>query len=106
MCGRNAPVELDWVPKGSNKNVSQYLNEISPDLLPVKGSKGARIRQQNLQKQIPAYDVDSSLCHDLSKEELDEFDDYLNHLKNIIVGEFNLKNFSKFGFHLTLTFTK
>lgn len=85
--GRKEEVILDWTPAGSNNDVKKYLDEIPYELLPVKGSEAAKIRKQRLQKQIPAHDVDASLCHALTEEEIKEMEEYVAHIKNNSVGQ-------------------
>lgn len=85
--GRKDEVILDWTPSGSNHDVKKYLDEIPYELLPVKGSEAAKIRKQRLQKQIPAHDVDASLCHALTDEEIKEMEEYVAHIKNNSVGQ-------------------
>ena len=58
------------------------MRALPTDKLPIKGSPGAALRRQQLQKQLPLHDIDHKACGDLSELEKQEFEKYLNHLKN------------------------
>lgn len=79
-------MELDWIPKGHNETVDKYLKTLPPEQLPVKGSPAAQDRKQLLQKQIPIHDIDPTLCHELSNDELKQMNDYICHVKQASVG--------------------
>lgn len=86
LAGKEDAVTLDWTPKGSNTDVKKYLEGLPEELLPVKGSEAARMRKQRLQKQLPAHDIDASLCHALSPDEIQQLEEYVAHIKNHSVG--------------------
>lgn len=57
------------------------------DLLPIAGSEAAKLRKQRLQRQTPAHDIDASLCHALSPEEIQQLEDYVAHIRKHSVGK-------------------
>lgn len=52
--------------------------------LPIKGSAGAALRRQLLQKQLPLHDIDHKVCDKLSEEEKKQFDKYLENIKKYV----------------------
>ncbi|KAF2896286.1 hypothetical protein ILUMI_09893 [Ignelater luminosus] len=84
--GRKDAVELEWTPKGQNDVVETYLKDLPVNLLPIKGSAAAQERKQLLQKQIPLHDIDPTLCHALSENEVKQMNDYIAHVKQNSVG--------------------
>lgn len=79
-------MELDWLPQGNTETIDKYLKTIPTSLLPIKGSQAAQDRKQLLQKQIPIHDIDPLLCHELTKDEMNQMNDYIAHVKNSSVG--------------------
>ncbi|KAF5284266.1 hypothetical protein FQR65_LT00267 [Abscondita terminalis] len=88
--GRNDAVELEWAPKGQGDIVDTYLKETPINMLPIKGSPAAQERKQLLQKQIPLHDIDPSLCHALTDNEIKKMNDYIAHVKQNSVGVGNI----------------
>lgn len=74
------------MPKGPNDAVESYLKDLPVNLLPIKGSPAAQERKQLLQKQIPLHDIDPSLCHALTENEVKQMNDYIAHVKQHSVG--------------------
>lgn len=87
LAGKEDAITIDWTPKGSNTDVKRYLEELPEDLLPVKGSEAAKMRKQRLQKQMPAHDIDATLCHALSPEEIKQLEEYVAHIRKHSVGQ-------------------
>lgn len=54
------------------------------DKLPIKGSAGAALRRQLLQKQLPLHDVDYKSCDKLSDQEKKQFEKYLENIKRYV----------------------
>ncbi|XP_018572172.1 uncharacterized protein LOC108911667 [Anoplophora glabripennis] len=101
--GKKDELELDWTPKGHNETVDKYLKTLPPEQLPVKGSQAAQDRKQLLQKQIPIHDIDPTLCHELSNDELKQMNDYISHVKQTSVGVgqiVSLSNIIKANLHM------
>ena len=66
-------LELDWAPPGvSRAVVSQYLDSLGQESLPVQGSQEAVRRIKQLEKQFPLHDVEPDMCHQLSQGEIDK----------------------------------
>ncbi|XP_028132441.1 uncharacterized protein LOC114327921 [Diabrotica virgifera virgifera] len=84
--GKKDEIDLDWVPKGHNDTVEKYLKTLPPEQLPVKGSQAAQDRKQLLQKQIPIHDIDPTLCHELTEDELEKMKEYIAHVKQTSAG--------------------
>ncbi|XP_057658649.1 uncharacterized protein LOC130895412 [Diorhabda carinulata] len=84
--GKKDEIDLEWAPKGHNDTVDKYLKTLPPEQLPVKGSQAAQDRKQLLQKQIPIHDIDPTLCHELTEDELKKMNDYIAHVKQSSVG--------------------
>lgn len=101
--GKKDELELEWTPKGHNETVDKYLKTLPPEQLPVKGSQAAQDRKQLLQKQIPIHDIDPTLCHELSNDELKQMNDYISHVKQTSVGVgqiVSLSNIIKANLHM------
>lgn len=79
-------MELDWTPKGQKETVEKFLHSLPVDAIPIKGSQAASDRKLQLQKQIPIHDIDPSLCHELTENELEEMNKYIAHVKEKSVG--------------------
>lgn len=74
---------FEWVPPNtSNELAADYMNALPLEKMPIKGSAGAALRRQQLQKQIPLHDIDYKACDGLTDQEKKEFDKYLDNLKN------------------------
>lgn len=54
------------------------------DKLPIKGSTGAALRRQLLQKQLPLHDIDYKSCDKLSDQEKKQFEKYLENIKRYV----------------------
>lgn len=92
--GKRDELELDWAPKGNADIVDKYLKTLPSDQLPLKGSQAAKDRKQQLQKQIPIHDIDPSLCHELTENELNKMNEYIAHVKKSSVGVGQIVNLS------------
>lgn len=84
--GKKDEIDLEWVPKGHNETIDKYLKTLPPEKLPVKGSQAAQDRKQLLQKQIPIHDIDPTLCHDLTEDELNKMNEYISYVKQASAG--------------------
>ncbi|XP_058790239.1 testin [Phymastichus coffea] len=73
---------FEWVPPDITKELAEdYMNALPSNKLPIKGSTGAALRRQQLQKQLPLHDIDYKACDNLSEQEKQEFNKYLDNLK-------------------------
>lgn len=84
LSGRN--VKLDWAPKGDQELVDKYLQDLPPELLPIQGSVAATERKILLRKQVPFHDIDPSLCHQLTDDEIKKMNDYILQVKEKSAG--------------------
>lgn len=74
---------FEWVPPGTTKELAaDYMKALPEDKQPIKGSAGAALRKQQLQKQLPLHDIDHQACVDLNDQEKQEFAQYLENLKS------------------------
>ena len=65
----------------------KYLDELPTSALPIEGSQGAQHRREQLAKQFPAHDIDPSHCHALSENEQQSMKDYIDRVKEHVVGQ-------------------
>ncbi|XP_032673405.1 uncharacterized protein LOC116845148 [Odontomachus brunneus] len=73
---------FEWVPPDTTKElVMDYMKALPADKLPIKGSAGAALRRQLLQKQLPLHDIDHKACDALSEQEQKQFEKYLENIK-------------------------
>lgn len=73
---------FEWVPPNTTKELAEdYMKALPVERLPIKGSTGAALRKQQLQKQIPLHDIDYQACDELTDNEKIEFQQYLDNLK-------------------------
>ncbi|XP_014469478.1 PREDICTED: PDZ and LIM domain protein Zasp [Dinoponera quadriceps] len=73
---------FEWVPPDTTKElVMDYMKALPEDKLPIKGSAGAALRRQLLQKQLPLHDIDHKACDALSEQEQRQFEKYLENIK-------------------------
>lgn len=60
------------------------MKALPVEKLPIKGSAGAALRRQLLQKQLPLHDIDHKVCDELSEQEKKEFERYLEDIKKYV----------------------
>lgn len=73
---------FDWIPPDTTIELAaDYMKALPNDKLPIKGSAGAALRKQQLQKQLPLHDIDHKACDGLSESECTQFTRYLNNIK-------------------------
>ncbi|XP_017879209.1 testin-like [Ceratina calcarata] len=76
---------FEWVPPGTTKELAaDYMKALSVEKIPIKGSAGAILRRQLLQKQLPLHDIDYKTCDKLSDQEKKEFENYLENIKKYV----------------------
>ncbi|XP_015592961.1 uncharacterized protein LOC107266713 [Cephus cinctus] len=76
---------FEWIPPDTTKELAtDYMKALPEDKLPIKGSAGAALRRQQLQKQFPIHDIDHKACDELSEEERKQFEKYLENLKKYV----------------------
>ncbi|KAH0549877.1 protein PF14_0175 [Cotesia glomerata] len=76
---------FEWAPPNTTKELAaDYMKALPQDKLPIKGSVGAALRKQQLQKQLPLHDIDHKLCDELSDSEKNQFEKYLENLKKYV----------------------
>lgn len=63
------------------------MKEVGSDNVPVSGSKAAIKRKERLEFQVPAHDLDASLCHNLSENEVAQLTQYVEKIKQNSVGQ-------------------
>lgn len=76
---------FDWIPPDTTKELAiDYMKALPAEKLPIKGSTGAVLRRQLLQKQLPLHDIDHKVCNKLSEQEQKQFEKYLENIKNYV----------------------
>lgn len=55
--------------------------------IPITGSKAAIKRKERLKYQVPMHDLDASLCHNLSENEISQLTQYVGQIKEKNVGQ-------------------
>lgn len=63
------------------------MTQVGTDNIPVSGSKAAIKRKERLEFQVPAHDLDASLCHNLSENEVAQLTQYVEKIKENSVGQ-------------------
>lgn len=63
------------------------MTQVGTDNIPVSGSKAAMKRKERLEFQVPAHDLDASLCHNLSENEVAQLTQYVEKIKENSVGQ-------------------
>lgn len=63
------------------------MTQVGADNIPVSGSKAAIKRKERLEFQVPAHDLDASLCHNLSENEVAQLTQYVEKIKENSVGQ-------------------
>lgn len=61
--------------------------EIPESQRPISGTEGAQRRREQLERQVPAHDLDPTKCHSLTAEEITGLENYRQHLKEGVVGQ-------------------
>ncbi|KAI5722634.1 hypothetical protein M8J76_011260 [Diaphorina citri] len=80
--------KLDWIPPNvSSELAAEYMQQLPAGKLPISGSDGALYRRQQLEKQVPLHDLNANLCHNLTADEIKCLSDYLENLKQNVVGQ-------------------
>lgn len=78
-------VTFEWAPPDTTKELAaDYMKALPEDKLPIKGSAGAALRKQQLQRQLPLHDIDHKVCDELSESERKQFEKYLENLKKYV----------------------
>jgi len=76
---------FEWMPPDISKELAMdYMKALPTEKLPIKGSIGAALRRQLLQKQLPLHDIDYKICDELSEEEQKQFEKYLENIKKYV----------------------
>lgn len=76
---------FEWVPPDTTKELAMdYMKALPAEKLPIKGSVGAVLRRQLLQKQLPLHDIDHKVCDELSEQEQKQFEKYLENIKKYV----------------------
>ncbi|EFN69581.1 Prickle-like protein 2 [Camponotus floridanus] len=76
---------FEWIPPDTTKELAvDYMKALPVEKLPIKGSVGAALRKQLLQKQLPLHDIDHHVCDELSEEEQKQFEKYLSNIKEYV----------------------
>lgn len=73
------------MPPDTTKELAvDYMKALPMEKLPIKGSPGAALRRQLLQKQLPLHDIDYKTCDKLSDQEKKQFERYLENIKKYV----------------------
>ncbi|KAK1117863.1 hypothetical protein K0M31_015535 [Melipona bicolor] len=75
---------FEWVPDTTKELAADYMKALPVEKLPIKGSPGAALRRQLLQKQLPLHDIDYKTCDKLSDQEKKQFERYLENIKRYV----------------------
>ncbi|XP_011874806.1 PREDICTED: uncharacterized protein LOC105565871 [Vollenhovia emeryi] len=76
---------FEWVPPDTTQELAvDYMKALPAEKLPIKGSVGAVLRRQLLQKQLPLHDIDHKVCDQLSEQEQKQFEKYLDNIKRYV----------------------
>uniref|UniRef100_A0A182Q7L9 Testin n=1 Tax=Anopheles farauti TaxID=69004 RepID=A0A182Q7L9_9DIPT len=82
------PIELAWVPPNVTPELaSDYMRTLGEKNIPIVGSEAAEKRKQQLEFQVPAHDLDTNLCHNLTPYEASQLSDYVEKIKTQCVGQ-------------------
>ncbi|XP_030379499.1 uncharacterized protein LOC115627806 [Scaptodrosophila lebanonensis] len=84
------PVQLEWVPPNTAPDVvSDYMQALlgTANGVPVLGSDAAQKRKQQLEFQVPAHDLDAMLCDNLTENEAQQMQQYVQKLREQCVGQ-------------------
>lgn len=63
------------------------MNELETENIPITGSKAAVKRKERLNYQVPIHDLDASLCHNLSENEVTQLSQYVGKIRDQNVGQ-------------------
>ncbi|XP_017796416.1 PREDICTED: uncharacterized protein LOC108577735 [Habropoda laboriosa] len=81
----HAEEAFEWVPPDTTKELAvDYMRALPAEKLPIKGTFGAALRRQLLQKQLPLHDIDYKICDKLSDQEKKQFEKYLENIKKYV----------------------
>ncbi|ETN63900.1 testin [Anopheles darlingi] len=82
------PVQLTWVPPNVTPELAtDYMRTLGEQNIPIVGSEAAEKRKQQLEYQVPAHDLDTNLCHNLTPYEAGQLSDYVEKIKAHCVGQ-------------------
>ncbi|XP_058054420.1 testin [Anopheles bellator] len=82
------PVQLTWVPPNVTPELAtDYMRTLGERNIPIVGSEAAEKRKQQLEYQVPAHDLDTTLCHNLTPYEAGQLSDYVEKIKTHCVGQ-------------------
>lgn len=63
------------------------MTQLGTDNIPVSGSQAALRRKERLEYQVPAHDLDATLCHNLTENEAAQLSQYVEKIKEHSVGQ-------------------
>lgn len=66
------------------------MTQLGHENIPVEGSEAAAKRKQQLEYQVPAHDLDPTLCHNLTEMEAEQLQQYVAKLKESCAGQGNV----------------
>ena len=75
--------------------MDDYIQALPEGKQPVAGSEGAKYRNKQLMRQLPAHDQDPSQCHDLTPQETEEMELFVKRYKEKALGEANVEEEGK-----------
>ncbi|XP_031634420.1 testin-like isoform X2 [Contarinia nasturtii] len=79
---------VDWIPPNiDNELITEYINDMEADYIPITGSKASMRRKIRLNHQVPLHDLDPSLCHSLTEIEASQLKNYVGQIKEHNVGQ-------------------
>ncbi|KAG7199983.1 hypothetical protein KM043_014408 [Ampulex compressa] len=76
---------FEWIPPETTKELAvDYMKALPIEKLPIKGSSGAALRRQLLQRQLPLHDIDHKACDGLTDQEKKQFEMYVENIKKCV----------------------
>lgn len=79
---------MDWVPPDAAHDlVSDYMNQLGQEHIPVSGTEAASRRKKRLEFQVPPHDLDAALCHNLTDKETEQLQKYVESIRENCVGQ-------------------
>lgn len=79
---------MDFIPANVPEDVaSEYLEKLGLNNIPMHGSEAAKIRKQQLEYQVPPHDLDPSLCHNLTENEAEQLNLYVDKIRKNCLGQ-------------------
>jgi hypothetical protein len=81
------PIKVDFVPNAKPDVLSNYIDAMGLENIPIEGTEAAKKRKINLQYQMPSHDFNPDMCDHLTSDEAHQLNQYVEKIKKHCLGQ-------------------